>query len=116
MDIGNITSQYADYLSSSSDAASKISAISGQKNTTKTDAQLMSSCKEFEEYMVEMVMKEVSKSVNVFGDSGDTSSDMSLMQDNAKDQMIKDLATKITDSGNLGIAQKLFESMKRTTT
>lgn len=114
MDLNNITSQYADYLSSSSDAANKISAINSGKNAVQTDEQLMSSCKQFEEYLVEMVMKEVSKSVDIFGNSGDTSSDMSLMQDNAKDQMVKDLATKITDSGNLGIAQKLFESMKRT--
>lgn len=114
MDISSITSQYSEYLQSSSDATSKISSIQNRDYESSTPEELMEASKEFEEYLVEMVMKEMTKSVNLFGLSSDSSdSAMSQVNDLAKEQMIREMAQAVTDSGQLGIAQKLYEQMAR---
>lgn len=113
MDISEIASSYSDYLSSSSSATEKINSINSTNYDTASADELMSSCKEFEEYLIEMVMKEMTKSVDIFGNIGEVDSATSTTQDMAKDQLIQTLATEISDSGDLGIAQKLYESMKR---
>ncbi|MDF2950590.1 MAG: hypothetical protein K0S18_173 [Anaerocolumna sp.] len=77
-----------------------------ENNGQGTDEELMEACKSFETYFVEQVFNEMKKTipnqeeqneyVNYFGD-----------------MLYEKYAENITDSGNLGIAQMLYESMKR---
>ena len=113
MDISDVSSSYSDYLASSAGAASKISSLSSKDYSGASDEEMMSACKEFEEYLVEMVMKEVTKTVDIFGDGEESNGTLSTQEDLLKDQMVREMATKVTDTGDLGIAQKLYESMKR---
>jgi flagellar protein FlgJ len=71
-----------------------------------TNEELMDVCKSFESYFVEQMFKEMKKTVpnnekeneymNYFGDMLD-----------------QEYAEGVTDNGNIGIAQMLYESMKR---
>lgn len=113
MDLGGLSSNYTKYLTSSTEAASKMNQISGVDQKIATDDEMMNACKQFEEYLVEMVMDEVMKNVDLMGMGEASSSAISTSQDFIKDGLVQEMASKITESGNLGIAQKLYDSMKR---
>lgn len=115
MDIGGLNQNYTDYLAQSSKAASNISKLQNTDYANASDEELMGACKQFEEYFVEMVLKEVFKTVDVFGTGESSSSAMSTSKDLMKDSMVRQFATKISEDSNLGLAQQLYESMKRNT-
>ena len=113
MDISGLSSDYSAYLSSSSAAADKMNNIKRTDYTNATDDELMDACKQFEQYLVEMVMDEVMDTVDIFGTGEPSSSAMASSQDLMKDSMVQTMAKQLTDGSNLGIAQELYESMKR---
>lgn len=80
------------------------SALSGDL-TNATDKELMDVCKDFESYFVEMVMKEMKKTVH--------SSDENEYTQMFGDTLYQEYAKNIADSGSIGLAQTLYESMKR---
>jgi flagellar protein FlgJ len=77
----------------------------------KSDEELMEVCKEFESYLLEQVFKEMEKTSSIFGDDEDSSS--SQMVDYFKDTTIAELASESTEQNSLGLAQTLYEQMKR---
>lgn len=115
MDINGLSTEYANYMSRSSTASEKMERIQNMDYANATDAELMNACKQFEEYFVEMTLKEVFKTVDMFGMGESTSSAMSTSKDLLKDSMVQKYAEKITEGANLGLAQQLYESMKRNT-
>ena len=78
--------------------------------TKATDEELMEACKDFESYLWEQVLSEMTKSVN-FGIDAETSS--STMVDYFKDEAMKEVASQITESTTSSLAQSLYEQMKR---
>ena len=115
MDINGLNKDYASYLSQSSAASTKINQLQNADYTNATDDELLDACKQFEEYFVEMTLKEVFITVDLFGTGESSSSAMSTSKDLMKDSMVKTFAEKITENSNLGLAQQLYESMKRNT-
>lgn len=115
MDIKGLNTDYTNYLSQSSAASAKMDQIKNTDYANATDEELMDACKQFEEYFVEMTLKEVFKTVDLFGMNESTSNAMSTSKDLMKDGMIQTFAEKITEEANLGLAQQLYESMKRNT-
>ena len=113
MDISGLSSDYSAYLSSSSVAADKMNNIKRTDYTNATDDELMDACKQFEQYLVEMVMDEVMDTVDIFGTGEPSSSSMASSQDLMKDSMVQTMSKQLTEGANLGIAQELYESMKR---
>ena len=110
----SIGDYYTDYYTKSSvgnateaklsSLESKLGTVSAEKSS---DEELMAACKEFEAYLVEQVVKQVKEA---FVDSDeDQSGHMQVFGDT----MVQDLASTISDNSELGIAQQLFESMKR---
>ncbi len=89
-----------------SDSTSKLESKLNSNLDNSTDEELMDVCKSFESYFVEQLFKEMKKTVpdndedneylNYFGDM--------LYQEYAED---------VTERGDIGIAQMLYESMKR---
>ena len=90
----------------------------------------MSVCKDFESYFVEQMLKSMQKMAKIDADDDDDSSlfssmasisdssdsAMSTMGSYFGDEMIKNYAEVFTESNNgkgLGIAQTLYEQMKR---
>ena len=115
MDISSLNTDYQSYLSYSSTATAKMDQIKNTDYKNATDEELMDACKQFEEYFVEMALKEVFKTVDLFGMGESTSNAMSTSKDFMKDSIVQKFAEKITEESGLGLAQQLYESMKRNT-
>ncbi len=111
MDIGGI-STYTDYLKNQSAAETKLKeTIDGTNYAQASDDELLDACKQFEAYFLEQVFKEMQKTVDVFkSDSKDPNNNLvDYFQDNA----IQKLAATSTELQGLGLAQTLYEQMKR---
>lgn len=107
------------YMDSAGKAASSTSDLektlgSGDLSNA-TDEELMDVCKDFEAYFIEQMFKSMEKMVPKDEDEEESSS-MSSMTDYFKDGMMSKYAEIAADSngGNgFGIAQTLYEQMKR---
>ena len=111
MDIGNLTSTYSDiYASASNQTASKLENQLSGDYSKATDKELMDACKQFESYFLEQVFKGMMKPVPK---SEDSSSSMTTMTDYFEDQMIQNIASESTEQSSLGLAQMLYEQMRR---
>ncbi len=80
--------------------------------TTASAEELMDVCKQFESYLVEQVMKQMEKLVP----ESDENSTVGKYMDFFGDTYTQKLAEQVTESNNgtgLGIAQMLYEQMKR---
>ena len=114
MDISNISAMYQNYGQTAAGSATgnQISQLQGNDMSQATDEELMDACKEFEAYFMEQVMKEMIKTTKLDGE--DESSN--TMVNYFKDTAIADLAKESTEQNSLGLAQMLYEQMKRNTT
>ncbi len=111
MDIGNINSTYNNiYKSASNVSASEMEDRLNTDFTKATDDELMSVCKEFEAYFMEQVMKSMWKTVP---ESEESSGSSATMLSYYKDEMIKQTAVDSTEQNSMGLAQTLYEQMKR---
>lgn len=113
MDISGLTSaysQYAENLSGSAKAEALTNKVSGADYSKATDDELMEVCKEFEAYFLEQMYKEMMKTIP---ESEMTSSANSTLVDYYKDEMIKEISAQTAEQSNMGLAQSLYEQMKR---
>ena len=76
-----------------------------------TDDELMSVCKEFEAYFLEQMFKSMKKMVPE--SSMSQSASTKQLQDYFEDEMVKTMAESATETSGLGLAQTLYEQMKR---
>lgn len=114
MDIGNISSMYTDYLKNQNTSETKLKEnINGTDYSQATDDELMDACKQFESYLLEQVFKEMEKTVDCFKADGAESDPNNNLLDFFKDNTIQKLASDSTDKQGLGLAQMLYEQMKR---
>ena len=108
MDISN--SVYGNYYMQNAQNTARTSGLeqklTGGSMTEATDEELMDACKEFEAYLVEQVLKQVKESIPK------TEEEENQYMEYFGDIMLQEYASAITDQGSLGIAQKLYESMK----
>lgn len=113
MDINGLTSaysQYAENLSGNAKAEALTNKVSGVDYSKATDEELMEVCKEFEAYFLEQMYKEMMKTIP---ESELTSSANSTLVDYYKDEMIKKVSAETAEQSNMGLAQTLYEQMKR---
>ncbi|MBR1771944.1 MAG: rod-binding protein [Lachnospiraceae bacterium] len=110
MDIGNLSSVNDLYTSASKVAASKLEGQLKSDYSNASDDELMDACKKFEAYFMEQVFKEM---VNTIPKSESSGSSNSTMLDYFKDEMIQKVAEDSTEQNSLGLAQMLYEQMKR---
>jgi flagellar protein FlgJ len=83
------------------------SSLSNIEKGTATDEELMAACKEFETYLVEQVIKNTKSAML---DDEDSQGEYMKM---FGDKLNQSYAEMIAENANLGIAQMLYESMKR---
>lgn len=113
MDIGGISSLYTDYLQNQNTAETKLKeTINGTDYTQASDDELLAACKQFEAYFLEQVFKEMQKTVDCFKSDSSISTSNQLV-DYFKDDAIQELAATSTELQGLGLAQTLYEQMKR---
>lgn len=110
MDIGGLNSAYADFYKTGQNAtASKLENELDADFNVKSENELMDACKEFEAYFLEMMFKEMMKTVPK--SEGSTSYGSNLM-DYYQDNMIQEISSESTETNGLGMAQMLYEQMK----
>lgn len=101
---GSFLNQYSSILDNTS--SSKLDTALGVDQKNATDEEMMDACKQFEQYFVEQMFKEMKKTIP----------EDSLIGNNEyykmfEDKMTEGIAENITESGQLGLAKKLYESM-----
>lgn len=92
-----------------STAAKANSLQSGLKNLdgNSSDEELMAACKSFEAYLIETVMTKVKDSL--VPKEEDENEYLTMFGD----KLYQEYAQTIADNGEIGLAQQLFEAMKR---
>ena len=112
-----IGSYYMDSVSDTSSSTSELEKTLGSGDLSNaSDDELMQVCKDFESYFIEQMFKSMEKMIPKDED-GDESSSMSSMTDYYKEEMMSKYAEYASESDGgkgLGIAQTLYEQMKRT--
>lgn len=105
---------YTDYITSQDNTANRLSDAMDKTDYKKaSEDELLSACKDFEAYFLEQVFKEMQKTVDVFKDEDSTSNYSEGMTGFFKDQALQELSSLSTDKQGLGLAQTLYEQMKR---
>lgn len=112
IDLSGLSSPYSDMLASQmkDTTTQKLQNTVSADYNNATEKELMNACKEFEAYFLEQIFKGMEKTVMK---SGDEDSSTSNLVDYFKDNTIQELAAQSTESNSLGLAQMLFEQMKR---
>lgn len=112
-----IGSYYMDSVSDTSSSTSELEKTLGSGDLSNaSDDELMQVCKDFESYFIEQMFKSMEKMIPKDEDE-DESSSMSSMTDYYKEEMMSKYAGYASESDGgkgLGIAQTLYEQMKRT--
>lgn len=109
LSIDNISALYN--TNNVSDNTNKLEKTLQSDLSNATDDELMEVCKDFESYFTEQMFKAMQKMIPESED--DTSSYTKQMQDYYKEQMVQVMAENSTEGQGLGIAQILYEQMKR---
>lgn len=105
--ITNLTNKdYSSYVSQAQ-MGNLTNQIKKSSSADATDEEMMAACKEFEAYLVEQVYKQVQSTIK----SDD--SDDNPYADYAYDLQAQQYAKLVSDQGKLGLAQQLYESMKK---
>ena len=112
LDLTGLSSSYSDIISSQAQnvQSQKLQNSVSADYSKATEQELMDACKQFEAYFLEQVLKGMEKTIPKSED-GDASTQNLL--DYFKDSTIQQLAEDSTESNGLGLAQMLFEQMKR---
>lgn len=109
MEIGSLNSAYAEYLTSQQNtSASKLEGELKTDYSNATDDELMDVCKSFEAYFLEQMFKGMMKTIP----KSEESSNSGLV-DFFTDTTLQDLCEQSTDQNSLGLAQMMYEQMKR---
>jgi flagellar protein FlgJ len=109
--ISGVSSYYDTYTKNNVSADNMKDKLSTDYSTA-TDDEMMEVCKEFEAYFTEQVFKAMQKMVPESDDSSSSTSYVSMF----KDTLIQEYANLSSESNGgegLGIAQMLYEQMKR---
>lgn len=105
--IQNVTNQYT----KDSISTSKLEENLKSDYSKASSEELMSACKEFEQYFVEQIFKEMRKTIPK---SEESSGYMSTMKNYFEDSLYSEYAKAMTEQGDgVGLAKQLYEQMKR---
>lgn len=111
MDISNLTSTYSDIYASASDQTAKKLEGKLQNDYSKAeDKELMDACKQFEAYFLEQMFKEMMKTVPK---DESMAASTTNMKEYFEEQMVQKIAADSTEHSSLGLAQTLYEQMRR---
>ena len=107
-DINSVMENLNASRTSSSKAANVESTLSNLKNLDNaTDEELMQACKSFEAYLIERVMTKTKEAII----PSDENENKYLTM--FKGKLYEEYANQIAENGELGIAQQLYEAMRR---
>lgn len=112
MDIGGMNSAYLQYMNQTGtdQSARKLEENLKGDYTGSSDEELMKVCKDFEAYFLEQVFKEMMKTIP---ESESSDGANSRLVEFFKENTLQELASQSTETNGLGLAQSMFEQMKR---
>lgn len=112
LDLNAINSCYNNYnMDTATDSAGKLEETLNSDLSQATEEELMDVCKDFEAYFIEQMFKAMQKMVPESEEN--VSASTKQLKDYYKEQMTQSYAEQASESGGLGIAQVLYEQMKR---
>ena len=126
--IDNLNSIYANSTYTNQTTNSISNKLNSTDFSKATDDELMEVCKDFESYFVEQMLKSMAKMSSVdgsnsdniyaslFGVTEDSDSGMNTLSSYFGDELMSSMADKVVENRSgkgLGIAQTLYEQMKR---
>lgn len=113
MEIGGMGAAYADLMTkqASGNKAASLQDRLQNGSAAMDEKELKSACKEFESYFVEQMFNAMLETTKVFSD--DDNGYATKMVDYFKDFAVQELCDKATDGEGLGLANILYEQMKR---
>lgn len=106
-----LASYYTSDYVQESQSSSQMEDVLNQDYTSSSDEELMEVCKEFESYLMEQLYKSM-KSTVMEDDEDDTLFSTNML-DYFEDMQTQEYASMASEQGGLGIAQTLYEAMKR---
>lgn len=99
------------YQTNNTSSTDKLSDTLSKDLSKATDEELMSVCKEFESYFMEQIFKSMKKMVPEHEYEDNSSK---TMMEYYQDELMSKYAKNATETGQgLGLAQMLYEQMKR---
>ncbi len=101
----SINSISSNYLSQASKTSGMEATLKNSENAT--DEELMEACKSFESYLLEQVFKGMEKTI--IKDEEEENDYLAQFGD----KLYEEYAKSASENGSIGIAQLLYESMKR---
>ncbi len=108
--MSGISSYYNTYATENN-SANKLSDTLKSDFSIVTEAELMEACKEFEAYFTEQVFKAMQKTIPK-GEESTSTSYMDMFQDTLTQEYAA-MSSESNGGEGLGLAQILFEQMKR---
>lgn len=126
--IDNLNSIYANSTYTNQTTNSISNKLNSTDFSKASDDELMEVCKDFESYFVEQMLKSMAKMSSVdgsnsdniyaslFGVTEDSDSGMNTLSSYFGDELMSSMADKVVENQSgrgLGIAQTLYEQMKR---
>ena len=113
IDLSGLSDVYTDYMNTTASNAvsEKLKSVAKADYSNATDEELMGVCKQFESYFLEQVFKEMKKTIPDGGMMKDSST--SNLVDFFSDNTLQEIASQSTEKNGLGLAQMLYEQMKR---
>lgn len=111
-DFSDVTAMYGNmYTNAANQTASRLqNQLDGKDYSKVNEDELMNACKQFEAYFIEQMYKSMLKTIP---QSEGTSNYTSTVMDFYKDQMVQSIAEETGNQGGFGLAQMLYEQMKR---
>ena len=106
LDTASLYGTYGQTVSNAT--ASSLQSTLGNVGAASSDDELMSACKSFEAYFVQKILEQAKSSI-VGKDEEDEGEYMQYFGD----LMNQQYANMIADSGSVGLAQQLYDSMKQ---
>ena len=112
MDISGLSNVYTEYMNQQTDnvSAKKMQDTVSKDYSKASDEELLDVCKQFEAYFMEQVFKQMEKTIIKDESSSGTTT---ALVDYFKDSALQELTKTSTETQGLGIAQMLYEQMKR---
>ena len=112
MDISGLSNIYTDYMNQQADNVSskKMQDTVSKDYSQATEEELLDVCKQFEAYFMEQVFKQMEKTI--IKDKSSVGNSTAVV-DYFKDSALQELTKTSTETQGLGIAQALYEQMKR---
>lgn len=114
--ISGMATGYADYITKNN-TDTKVDTLKSKLDADfaqASDEELMGVCKEFESYFLEKVFKSMMDTTKLFSDDKESGDGYAAkMVDYFKDSAVTELASQATQQNGIGIAQTLFQQMKR---